>query len=396
MKLDRSPLYATGGGQIADAGALSWGALPESSAARTVPVSDVVRVGDDQIIVVETAAAAGLSIGEVVDAEVDHAARFRTQANHTATHLLQSALREVVGDHVRQAGSYVGPDKLRFDFNHGQGLTADEIRQVEDLVNGWIAADQPVRWQHLPIDEAKSRGATALFGEKYGDVVRMVEIGDGNWSRELCGGTHVARTSEIGAFTVLSESSSSANVRRIEALTGPAAVDRLREAQRTLREAAEAARTQPEALADTITSLREQLKAAEKARRDALTADVDRLLDPRDEVPGGGALVARTIDIDDGKALAELAGRAQQKLGGAGAIVFGAAIGDRPQLVVALGPELVERGVNAGAVVKAAAPLMGGGGGGRPNVAQAGGKDVQGLDQAIAEARRAVLEAAGA
>ncbi len=396
VKLDRSPLYATGGGQIADSGALSWGALPESGDARTVPVSDVVRIGDDQIIVVDTAAAEGLSIGEVVDAEVDHAARFRTQANHTATHLLQSALREVVGDHVRQAGSYVGPDKLRFDFNHGQGLSADEIRQVEDLVNGWIAADQPVRWQHLPIDEAKARGATALFGEKYGDVVRMVEIGDGNWSRELCGGTHVGRTSEIGAFTVLSESSSSANVRRIEALTGPAAVERLREAQRTLRDAADAARTQPEALAETITSLREQLKAAERARREALTANVDDLVAERDEVPGGGALVARTIDIDDGKALAELAGRAQQVLGGAGAIVFGAAISDRPQLVVALGPELVERGVNAGAVVKAAAPLMGGGGGGRPNVAQAGGKNVEGLADAIAEARRAVLEAAGA
>ncbi|MBO9532289.1 MAG: alanine--tRNA ligase [Solirubrobacteraceae bacterium] len=396
VKLDRSPLYATGGGQIADSGELSWGGLPDTPGARNAPVGDVMRVGDDQILVVDSTAAAGLSVGEVVDAEVDHAARFRTQGNHTATHLLQSALREVVGDHVRQAGSYVGPDKLRFDFNHGSGLSADELRQVEDLVNGWIAADQPVRWQILPIDEAKSRGATALFGEKYGDVVRMVEIGDGNWSRELCGGTHVARTSEIGAFTILSESSSSANVRRIEALTGPAAVDRLREAQRLLLDAADAARTQPEALAETIVGLREQLKAAEKARREALTANVDDLIAERDDVPGGGAIVARTIDIDDGKALAELAGRAQQTLGTAGAVVFGAAIGDKPQLVVALGPELVERGLNAGAVVKAAAPLMGGGGGGRPNVAQAGGKRVDGLGEAIAEARRVLLETAGA
>ncbi|MEH3053886.1 MAG: DHHA1 domain-containing protein [Patulibacter minatonensis] len=396
VKLDRSPLYATGGGQVADAGLLSWGAQPGTPEARTVGVQDVVRVGEDQILVVPTADADGLSVGEVVDAQVDHAARFRTQGNHTATHLLQSALRQVVGDHVRQAGSYVGPDKLRFDFNHGTGLSADELRQVEDLVNGWIAADQPVQWQKLPIDEAKARGATALFGEKYGDVVRMVEIGDGSWSRELCGGTHVARTSEIGVFTILSESSSSANVRRIEALTGPAAVERLRGAQRLLADAADAARTQPEALVDTINGLRDQIKAAEKARREALTADVDRLLTDRDELGGGGALVARSIDIDDAKALAELAGKAQQKLGGGGAIVFGAAIEGKPSLVVALGPELVERGLNAGAVVKAAAPLMGGGGGGRPNVAQAGGKKVEGLAEAIAEARRAVLDGTGA
>jgi alanyl-tRNA synthetase len=396
VKLDRSPFYATGGGQIADAGGLVIASAGDAEDRRTVSVSDVVRVGEDQILVLEAGAAEGLAIDAVVDAEVDHAARFRTQANHTATHLLQSALRAVVGDHVRQAGSYVGPDKLRFDFNHGTGLTADEIRRVEDLVNGWIAADQPVRWESLPIAEAKSRGATALFGEKYGDVVRMVEIGDGDWSRELCGGTHVARTSEIGAFTLLSESSSSANVRRIEALTGPAAVDRLRDAQRLLRDAADAARAQPETLADAIVTLREQLKASEKARRDARTADVDSLLTDQAEVPGGGLLVARTIDIDDGKALAELAGQAQQKLGAAGAVVFGAAISERPQLVVAIGPELVERGVNAGAIVKVAAPLMGGGGGGRPNTAQAGGKRVEGLSEAIAAARQAVLEAAGA
>ncbi|MFT4035027.1 MAG: alanine--tRNA ligase [Patulibacter sp.] len=395
VKLDRSPLYATGGGQIADRGALSWGGLPGSDGARSAAVRDVVRIGEDQILVVDAADAEGLSVGEVVDAEVDHAARFRTQANHTATHLLQSALREVVGDHVRQAGSYVGPDKLRFDFNHGQGLSADQLREVEDLVNGAIAADQPVRWQRLAIGEAKARGATALFGEKYGDVVRMVEIGDGNWSRELCGGTHVARTSEIGAFTILSESSSSANVRRIEALTGPAAVDRLRAAQRLLAEAADAARTQPEMLAETIGGLRDQLKTAEKARREALTADVGRLLTEREALPGGGELVARTVEIDDGKALAELAGRAQQTLGEDGAVVFGAVIAERPLLVVALGPQLVTRGLNAGAVVKVAAPLMGGGGGGRPNVAQAGGKQVERLGDAITEARGAVLTAAG-
>ncbi len=392
VKLDRSPLYATGGGQIADAGELEWGGSPGGHRAE---VADVVRVGDDQILVLDASAAEGLSNNEVVDVKVDHAARFRTQGNHTATHLLQSALREVVGDHVRQAGSYVGPDKLRFDFNHGQGLSADELRAVEDKVNDWIAADAKVNWQFLPIDEAKAKGATALFGEKYGDVVRMVEIGDGNWSRELCGGTHVARTSEIGAFTIVSESSSSANVRRIEALTGPAAVERLRESDRLLRESAAALRTPPETLPESINALREQLKAAEKARREAQTADVDSLIVDRIEIPGGGLLVARTVEVEDGKALGQLAEKGREKLGEDSAVVFGAAFGDRAQIVVNVGSKLVERGVSAGDVVKAAAPVMGGGGGGRPNAAQAGGKQADKLGDAVQTARETVLQAAG-
>lgn len=391
VKLDRSPLYATGGGQVADAGELVWGGSPGGHRA---DVADVVRVGDDQILVLDAGAAEGLSRNEVVDVTVDHAARYRTQANHTATHLLQQALRDVVGDHVRQAGSYVGPDKLRFDFNHGQGLSADELRAVEDAVNAWIAADEPVNWELLPIAEAKAKGATALFGEKYGDVVRMVEIGDGNWSRELCGGTHVNRTSEIGAFTIVSESSSSANVRRIEALTGPAAVERLRESDRLLRESAAALRTPPESLAESINALREQLKASEKARREAAAADVDSLIVDRVEIPGGGLLVARTVQAEDAKALGQLAEKGREKLGEESAVVFGASFGDRAQLVVNVGPGLVARGVNAGDVVKAAAPVMGGGGGGRPNAAQAGGKQPEKLDDAVQTARETVLSAA--
>ena len=391
VKLDRSPLYATGGGQVADAGELEWGGQGGSRAS----VADVVRVGEDQIVVLDAGAAEGLSKNEVVDIHVDHAARFRTQANHTATHLLQQALRDVVGDHVRQAGSYVGPDKLRFDFNHGQGLSAEDLRAVEDKVNDWIARDEAVNWQLLPIAEAKARGATALFGEKYGDVVRMVEVGDGDWSRELCGGTHVARTSEIGAFTIVSESSSSANVRRIEALTGPAAVERLRESDRLLRESAAALRTPPESLPESINTLREQLKASEKARREAQTADIDSLIIDRIEIPGGGLLVARTVEVEDGKALGQLAEKGREKLGEDAAVVFGAAFGDRAQIVVNVGPELVARGVSAGDVVKAAAPVMGGGGGGRPNAAQAGGKQADKLGDAVQTARETVLQAAG-
>ncbi|MDO9356456.1 MAG: alanine--tRNA ligase, partial [Solirubrobacteraceae bacterium] len=389
VKLDKSPFYAIGGGQISDSGTLT-------TPAGTVTVGDVVRIGEDQTLVVSHADADALAEGTTVDATVDHAARFRTQANHTATHLLQAALRDAVGGHVRQAGSYVGPDKLRFDFIHGQGLSQDELRAVEDAVNAWIAADAPVKWQSLPLDEARERGATALFGEKYGDVVRMVEVGDGNWSRELCGGTHVARTSEIGAFTIVSESSRSANVRRIEALTGPAAVERLRESDRLLRESAALLRTAPDQLSGSISALREQLKASEKARREAQTADVDSLLTDPILIPSGGKLVARTVDIDDGKALAQLAESARQKLGEDAVIVFGADIGGKPLIVVNVGAELVTRGVSAGDVVKAAAPLIGGGGGGRPNAAQAGGKNAAGLGDAIESARATVLAAAGA
>ena len=228
VKLAESPFYLAGGGQISDVGVIEC----DDGDCRAV-VEDVVSVGQDRIlkVVVEEGE---LKEGEPVRARVDHLTRHKTEANHTATHLLQAALRERVGSHVRQAGSYVGPDKLRFDFSHGHALSAEELRDVEDRVNEWIARNDPVRPITTTLAEAKRLGAMALFGEKYGDVVRMVEVGDGDYSRELCGGTHVRSTAEIGPFRILSETSSAANVRRIEALTGPAAVALLREHDRLL------------------------------------------------------------------------------------------------------------------------------------------------------------------
>jgi len=214
VKLAESPFYAAGGGQVADHGTIEC----EDGDCRA-RVEDVFRLGDDQVLAV-VLERGELRPDERVLARVDHAARHATEANHTATHLLQAALRARLGGHVRQAGSYVGPDKLRFDFSHGQGLSVEELRDVEDQVNAWIARNDPVRPITTTLDEAKRLGAMALFGEKYGEVVRMVEVGDGSFSRELCGGTHVRNTAEIGLLRLVTETSSAANVRRIEAITG--------------------------------------------------------------------------------------------------------------------------------------------------------------------------------
>src|SRR3954467_12960712 len=240
-KLVESPFYATGGGQVHDSGIVEC----EHGDCRA-RVVDVVRLGDDQALVLEPELGE-LHEGERVVARVDGAARRATECNHTATHLLHAALRERLGTHVRQSGSYVGPDKLRFDFTHGAPLTPEELRDVEDRVNEWILANQPVRALSTTLEEARRLGAMALFGEKYGDVVRMVEVGDGSWSRELCGGTHVRSTAEIGVFKITQETSSAANVRRIEAVTGPIGVTLLRKHDRTLTEAAVVPRTPPHA-----------------------------------------------------------------------------------------------------------------------------------------------------
>ena len=262
VKLVESPFYATGGGQVADAGYVEC--ADGDCLAR---VDDVLRVGDDQVVAL-VPERGELKPGERVLAHVDRAARHATECNHTATHLLHAALRRQLGPHVHQAGSYVGPDKLRFDFTHSSGLSRDELAQIEDQVNGWILENDPVRALTTTLPEAKRLGAMALFGEKYGDVVRMVEVGDGSFSRELCGGTHVHNSSEIGLFKILTETSSAANVRRIEAVTGPAAVELMRRHDRAIGAAAETLRVPPERVPDEVAQLRDS-RARTRARRAA-------------------------------------------------------------------------------------------------------------------------------
>jgi alanyl-tRNA synthetase len=384
VKLAESPFYATGGGQIADAGTIEC-----ESGDCVTRVVDVVRIGDDQAVLVEVQRGE-LHPGERVVARVDRAARSATAANHTATHLLHAALRERLGTHVRQAGSYVGPDKLRFDFNHGERIAPEDLQAIEDRVNEWILRNDPVRPITTTLDEARALGAMALFGEKYGDVVRMVQIGDGSYSRELCGGTHVRSTAEIGVFKLVGESSSAANVRRIEAITGPAAVAALRESDAKAREAAALLRTDVAQLPAAVAGLRDRAKQAAKTSTNGAGAvDTDALAAGAAQIAGAD-VVAEVVTVPNPKELMDVADRIKGRLGEESATVLGTVVNGRVHLVAAVTPALVARGVKAGAVVKAAAQVAGGGGGGRDTMAQAGGRDPDKLPEAIAAARAAI------
>jgi len=388
VKLEESPFYAEGGGQVADSGVLRW----NGNEARVV---DVYRLGEDQALEVEPDA--GIETGVAVEAEVDAETRHATMRNHTATHLLHAALRERLGTHVRQAGSAVRPDKLRFDFTHGQALSPEELHDVEERVNEWIKASRPVRWLNMNREEAERLGAMALFGEKYGEWVRVVEV-DGV-SRELCGGTHVANTAEIGIFKVTTEGSSAANVRRVEAITGPAGIDWFREREAQLREAGELLGNPQDPVAAArraAEQLREAGRGAEKAAAEAIGKEADELSDSpsirsiEDDAWRLKLVLASSKSAGDPKQLLDLANRVQSKLGGSSAVVLGGAFGEKAGLVALVSKEVVERGLSAGAIIREAAPVIGGGGGGREDMAQAGGKDPAKLDEALAVARAAI------
>ena len=387
IKLAESPFYPAGGGQVSDSGTIEC-----ADGACLARVRNVYRLGEDQALEVSLEQGTLAADGPVL-ARVDHAARRATERNHTATHLLHAALRERLGAHVRQAGSYVGPDKLRFDFTHTGALSAEELRDVEDAVNAQIAIGDPVRAISTTLDEARRLGAMALFGEKYGDVVRMVQIGDGSYSRELCGGTHVRTTAEIGLFHIVSETSSAANVRRIEALTGSGAGALLRERNRLLGEIAAQLRARPEDALAALRARERERHELERALRDgagqtAASVDVAALAATAQPFAGAPVLTA-AVEVAGAHALLELLDRLRGRLDGA-AIVLGAAVDGRVHLAASVAPELVERGVKAGAVVKAAAALVGGGGGGRDTLAQAGGRDPEKLEDALAAARAAI------
>jgi alanyl-tRNA synthetase len=384
VKLEESPFYPEGGGQVSDSGLIRW----DGAEAR---VADVYRIGDDQVIRLDGPPP---KAGGRVEAQVDHEARHATMRNHTATHLLHAALRERLGTHVRQAGSSVRPDKLRFDFTHGSPLTPDELSAIQDRVNQWIKASRAVRAMQMSRSEAEALGAMALFGEKYGDWVRVIEVDD--VSRELCGGTHVASTAELGIFAIVSEGSSAANVRRVEALTGPAAIDWFRERSAALDQVGELLGSPRDPLTAARRArdrLAESERLAGEAERRKAADQVEKLLHDEAEEIDGVKIVVASGEGADQRALLEVADRIKSRLGEA-AVVIGGADDGRIALVASFTSGAVERGLSAAEVVREAAAVAGGGGGGRKEVGQAGGKGDRDDLERVLEAARQVLERA--
>jgi alanyl-tRNA synthetase len=361
-KLHESPFYVEGGGQVSDTGFIEH----EETGARAELIG-AVRAGDDQTLLF---AGDGFAAGDRVRAVVPWSVRFPTMANHTATHLLHKALQEVLGDHVRQAGSAVRPDKLRFDFTHGQALTAEERTGVERRVNEKVFENLPVLAYVVLLEEARSMGATMLFGEKYGEDVRVIEIP--GYSMELCGGTHVAKTAEIGPFVILSESSVGSGVRRIEAVTSGEAYAYLQSRSHEL-----------DALREELERVRRDKPAAARVE----TVDVDADVKPVE----GVNVIAQRVEGLDADALLDLSDRFKQRNAPA-AVVLGSVEDGRVHLVFNFDQTVAER-VSASDVAKAAAAVVGGGGGGRPTMARAGGTDPEKLVDALAEAERLVVGA---
>ena len=377
-KLPESPFYPEGGGQVSDGGRIE----SESGSAR---VTSVYRVGSDQALSLELERG-GFEPGEPAHAVVDRLARLATERNHTATHLLHAALRERLGTHVHQAGSYVGPDKLRFDFTHGERLSGAEVAAVEERVSEWIVESHPIRAVETTRAEAEALGAMALFGEKYGDWVRMVEVG--GVSRELCGGTHVAATDAIGLFHLTAETSSASNVRRIEAVTGPAGVEAFRARTDELREIAAILRVPEREAVGAVRKLAERMRELERRPSGSGREQAEGLVARAADL-GGLKVVTEVVDVPGAGELLELSDRVKQTLGDA-VVVLGCAVEGRVHLVANVAPAAVERGVRAGDIVRVAAKIVGGGGGGRDTMAQAGGREPAKLPEALAGARLVV------
>jgi alanyl-tRNA synthetase len=382
--LKENPFYATGGGQVADTGVLR-------GADFEMLVRDVVRDGDDFVLVADPVAgdAANVIEGAPVHAAVDGDRRAEIERHHTVTHVLHAILRRRLGDHVRQAGSLVAPDRMRFDFSSPTPLGPEAIEAIEDEANRWVLADLPVAKEIVPIAEARARGAMALFGEKYGDTVRVVTIGDG-MSVELCGGCHVERTGEIGAVRIVSESSAAAAVRRIEVVTGLRAIEETRRREALLAEAAARLRVPPEELPARIERLleekRETERSLEAARRQSLEGAGGAGSGERTTMVDGfevRTLRAHPVSMDDLRAI----GDAVRNGMASGVGVIGAEMEGKAHLLTVVTDDLIQAGrLDAPRVVRELAAFIGGGGGGKKHMAQAGGKDVSRLDEALAKA----------
>ncbi len=383
--VDETPFYGTMGGQTGDKGVIE-------SAGGTFEVQDTIHLQGGKIGHVGRMTNGMFTVGDKVSLKVDPESRRSTEKNHSATHLLQKALRTVLGEHVEQAGSLVTPERLRFDFTHFSAMTAEELKQVEDLVNKEIQEGLDVVTQEMSLDEAKKTGAMALFGEKYGEKVRVVKMGD--FSTELCGGTHVGNTGTIHAFRILSEAGIAAGVRRIEALTGDGLMLYYRNLEDTLHEAARAAKTSPAELTARIASMMEEMKTLhsenEKLKSRLANESLGDVMSQVREVSGVKVLASKVSDVDM-NGLRNLGDQLKEKLG-EGVIVLASVQGDKVNLMATATDAAQKQGAHAGNLIKAIAALVGGGGGGRPGMAQAGGKNPAGVDAALEKVYEAAKE----
>jgi alanyl-tRNA synthetase len=383
--LSQTPFYAESGGQIGDRGYISGDGV-------LVTIHDVKKESDF-FVHFGRIERGTLRVGDEVMAQIDPACRRRVQANHTATHLLQAALKKVVDEGISQAGSLVSFDRLRFDFNCPRPVTPEELQQVEETINLWIGEAHSAKVEVLSLAEAKARGAVAMFGEKYGEQVRVIDFP--GVSMELCGGTHVSNTSEIGVFKIISESGVASGVRRIEAVSGASILEYLNVRDTVVKDLSDRFKVKPEELPDRITILQNELKTAQKEletlKSQLAIAKSDSLLEKVETVGEFKVLVAKMEDVDP-ESLKTVAERLLQKLGN-GAVVLGSVPeADKVSLVAAFSPEVNKKGVQAGKFVGAIAKICGGGGGGRPNLAQAGGRDASKLPEALEAAKGELLK----
>lgn len=383
--VEQTPFYATMGGQVGDKGIIKTNE-------GTFVVVDTIKLHGTMVGHVGYVSEGMIQVGDKVTLKVDSANRNAIAKNHSATHLLQKALKLVLGNHVEQAGSYVDAERLRFDFTHFQAMTPEEIEKVEALVNEQIENGLDVVTEEMSLEDAKKTGAMALFGEKYGDKVRVVSMGD--YSIELCGGTHVSNTSTISYFKIISESGISAGVRRIEALTGTGLMNHYADVEKKLHEAAKVAKTEPNNLVKRIETLNEEIKALssenEKLKAKMANASVGDVMSQVVEVKGVKLLATKVADVDM-NGLRNLGDQLKDKMGG-GVVVLVSTTGDKANVIVMADDDAISKGAHAGNMIKEIAKFVGGGGGGRLNMAQAGGKNPAGAEEAVVKAKE-ILEA---
>ncbi len=394
--LNRTPFYAESGGQIGDKGHLNIGGIEGNNPESLLMRVDDVKKESDFFVHFGIVERGTLRVDDSVTAKIDNSGRRRVQANHTATHLLQAALRQIVDDSISQAGSLVTFDRLRFDFNSPRAVTVVELEQIEDTINSWIAEAHGAEIAEMPIAQAREKGATAMFGEKYGDVVRVIDFP--GVSMELCGGTHVSNTAEIGLFKIVSEAGVAAGIRRIEAVSGQAVLDYLNVRDRVVRDLGDRFKAKPEELPNRITNLQNELKDTQKQlaalKSELAIAKSDQLLAKAESIGEFKIIVAQLGDVDT-EGLKTAAERLQQKLGNSAVILASIPEPDKVSLVAAFSPEVNQKGLQAGKFIGKIAEICGGKGGGRPNLAQAGGRDTSKLQEALKSARNLLIEGLG-